>query len=62
MAAVRETLLAEAAAAGDDGAGAIWAGQASGLIHGIEPAGEIVRCVVTEAEDVLRGRAASLLR
>lgn len=62
VAAVRETLLAEAEAAGQVAAGAIWAGQASGLIHGIEPAAEIVRRVVTEAEDVLRTRAGALLR
>jgi nitronate monooxygenase len=62
VAAMRETLLEEAAAAGDASAGAIWAGQASGLIHDIEPAGEIVRRVVAEAEGVLRTRAASLLR
>jgi nitronate monooxygenase len=61
VAAARETLLAEAAAAGDASAGAIWAGQASGLIHSIEPAGEIVRRVAAEAADELRTRAASLL-
>jgi nitronate monooxygenase len=62
VAAQRETLLAQAEAAGEVNAGAIWAGQASGLIRSIEPAAEIVRRVVAEAEDVLRTRAASLVR
>lgn len=60
--AARETLLANAEAAGEVNAGAVWAGHASGLIHSIEPAGEIVRRVAAEAEGVLRTRAASLLR
>ncbi|MFN8662801.1 MAG: nitronate monooxygenase [Thermomicrobiales bacterium] len=60
--AAREALLAEAEAAGEVDAGAVWAGHASGLIHGIEPAAEIVRRVVAEAEGVLRSRVGQVLR
>jgi len=38
------------------------AGIASGLIHGIEPAGDILRRMVSEAEQLLRGRPAQVLR
>jgi nitronate monooxygenase len=58
----RETLLAEAEAAGMVDAGAVWAGQASGLVGSIEPAGEIVRRVIAEAEALLRNRALALVR
>ncbi|MFI2435955.1 NAD(P)H-dependent flavin oxidoreductase [Streptomyces sp. NPDC018693] len=37
------------------------AGQSAGLVHDIAPAGEIVRRVVAQAEDVLRSRAAYVL-
>lgn len=60
--AERERLLAAADAAGLVDGGAVWAGHASGLVHGIEPAAEIVRRVAAEAEAVLRSRGASLLR
>ena len=60
--AERERLLAAANAAGLVDAGAVWAGHASGLVHSIEPAAEIVRRVAAEAEASLRGRGASLLR
>jgi hypothetical protein len=33
---------------------AIYAGQSSGLVHGVRPAGEILRDVVREAETVLQ--------
>jgi nitronate monooxygenase len=62
VATARETLLAEVAAAGDDAAGAIWAGHASGLIHGVEPAGAIVRRVAAKAEALLRHRARAVVR
>lgn len=38
------------------------AGNASGLIHGIEPAGDIIRRIVAEAETLLRERPVRLLR
>jgi hypothetical protein len=38
------------------------AGVGAGLIRTVEPAGEIVRRTVREAEQVMRGRCADLLR
>lgn len=60
-----ETLVQQISAAlrdGDADVAAVRAGSAAGLIHAVEPAGEIVRRVVAEAEQVLRERAAQILR
>jgi len=46
---------------GDTTIAAVRAGNASGLVHGIEPAGEVVKRIVAEAQAILRGRPASLL-
>ena len=59
----REELDAEFAAAigsGTSEKSALWAGSASGLIHAVEPAHEIVRRVSAEAEQLLRRRPADL--
>jgi len=61
----RDELDAEFAAAigsGTPGLSAMWAGSASGLIHAVEPAGEIVRRIATEAEQLLRRRPADVCR
>jgi NAD(P)H-dependent flavin oxidoreductase YrpB (nitropropane dioxygenase family) len=47
--------LQRAAAEGDADEGALFMGQDAGLIDSIEPAGEIVRRIVREAEEILRG-------
>ena len=54
--------ILSATAAGNAKIAAVRAGHAVGLIHGIEPAGEIVRRIVTEAEEVLRTRPNAVLR
>ena len=54
--------ILSATAAGNAKIAAVRAGHAVGLIHGIEPAGEIVRRLVTEAEEVLRTRPNAILR
>ena len=41
---------------------AVWAGEAAGLVHRVEPAAAIVRRIVEEAERTLRDRAAAVLR
>ena len=51
-----------AAAAGDARIAAVRAGNAAGLIHAVEPAAEIVRRIVAEAEDLLRVRPSQVLR
>lgn len=53
--------IATAAAAEDASIAPVRAGNASGLIRGIEPAGDIVRRIVAEAEQVLRNRPHGLL-
>ena len=53
--------IATAAAAEDASIAPARAGNASGLISGVEPAGDIVRRIVAEAEQVLRSRPHSLL-
>lgn len=40
----------------------LWLGQSAGLVDSVEPAGEIVRRVVAEAEQILRDRLPALLR
>jgi nitronate monooxygenase len=54
--------LQAAAAAGDTSVARVLAGSGAGLVHGIEPAGDIVRRVIAEAEAILRSRPAELLR
>lgn len=64
-AARREELaaqLATAAQAGDARLAPARAGCAAGLIGAVEPAGEIVRTIVAEAERLLRQRPGELLR
>jgi nitronate monooxygenase len=61
----KDELLAqiqEAAAAGDTRMARILAGNSAGLVHGIEPAAEIIRRIVSEAESILRTRFASIVR
>ena len=41
--------------------GLMFAGQVSGLIHDVRPAGQVVRDVVAEAEALLRERPRQLL-
>jgi nitronate monooxygenase len=41
---------------------AVWAGEAAGLVHRVEPAGAIVRRIAEEAERTLRERTAAVLR
>lgn len=54
--------LDAAAQAGDVEIAAVRAGSAAGLIHSIEPAGEIVWRIVAEAEQILRDRPGQVLR
>jgi len=61
----REELSAQVRAAMDAGDARIAparAGNAAGLIHAVEPAGEIVRRIVMEAERILRERPSEVLR
>lgn len=61
----REEAQAELVAAwqaDDTEVAAVWAGEAAGLVHRVEPAGEIVRRIAAEAERTLRERAAAVLR
>ena len=58
---LREQVQA-AEAAGDARIAAVRAGNAAGLIHAVEPAAEIVRRIVAEAEDLLRVRPSQVLR
>jgi len=54
--------LVQAAKAGDGRIAPTRAGNAAGLIHAIEPAADIVRAIITEAERILRDRPGQLLR
>lgn len=54
--------LAQGAQANDPNVVDISAGVAVGLIHSLEPAGSIVQRLVAEAEQLLRQRAATLVR
>lgn len=56
------TQILEAAAAGNARIAAVRAGNACGLIHRIEPAGDIMRRIIEEAETILRSRPNDLLR
>jgi NAD(P)H-dependent flavin oxidoreductase YrpB (nitropropane dioxygenase family) len=57
--AVRAVL--EAAEESDPDFGLMWMGQSAGLVDSVLPAGEVVRQIVVEAEEVLRSRLPSLL-
>jgi nitronate monooxygenase len=52
----------DAAAAGDRRLARILAGNSAGLVHEIEPAADIIRRVVAEAEAILRERPGAILR
>jgi nitronate monooxygenase len=54
--------LAAADEAGDQRLTHVQAGIGAGLVHAVEPAGEIVRRIVAEAERILRERPSDLLR
>jgi nitronate monooxygenase len=61
----RHELLAQlqaAANAGDTRLKRVLAGSGAGLVHGIEPAADIVRRIVSEAETILRSRPSAILR
>ena len=45
----------------DPDAADVYAGEASGLIHSVEPAADVVRGIAADAEELLRSRSASLL-
>ena len=53
--------MLEAAEESDPGYGLIWIGQSAGLVDAILPAGEVVRQIATEAEDILRTRLPPLV-
>lgn len=52
----------DAAAESDPDYGLMWIGQSAGLIDAVMPAGDVVRQIVGEAEDILRSRLPALLR
>lgn len=54
--------LQQAAAAGDTSVDRTLAGNSAGLVAGIEPAADIVRRIVAEAEAILRTRPGTLVR
>lgn len=54
--------LVQAAKAGDGRIAPTRAGNAAGLIHAVEPAGNIVHAIIAEAERILRDRPGQLLR
>jgi nitronate monooxygenase len=58
---LREQVQA-AEAAGDTPSADVSAGTAAGLVHAVQPAGEILRRIVAEAERLLRERPSQLLR
>jgi nitronate monooxygenase len=58
---LREQLV-QAAKAGDGRIAPTRAGNAVGLIHAIEPAGEIVRQIIADTERILRERPGQILR
>jgi NAD(P)H-dependent flavin oxidoreductase YrpB (nitropropane dioxygenase family) len=53
--------MLEAAEESDPDYGVMWFGQSAGLIDAILPAGEVVKQVVAEAEEILRSRLPGLL-
>nr|MDQ6906577.1 nitronate monooxygenase [Chloroflexota bacterium] len=54
--------LVQATQAGDGRIAATRAGNAAGLIHAVEPAGDIVRAIIAEAERLLRDRPSQIVR
>jgi len=54
--------LVQAAKIGDGRIAPTRAGNAAGLIHAVEPAADIVRAIIAEAERILRDRPGQLLR
>jgi nitronate monooxygenase len=54
VAAAEAAIFAEAAARGDAGTVGVTAGEAIGLVHDVAPAGEILRRMSAEAEEILR--------
>ena len=58
----QQELREQVQAAGDARIAAVRAGNAAGLIHAVEPAAEIVRRIVAEAENLLRTRPSQVLR
>lgn len=54
--------IKRAEGAGDANVAEVLGGNAVGLVHTVEPAGDIVRRIVAEAEAILRTRPAHLLR
>ncbi|CAN5371661.1 enoyl-[acyl-carrier-protein] reductase FabK [soil metagenome] len=65
MLARKQELLEQtraASVAGDIRLARNLAGNSAGLVHGIEPAAEIVRRIVSEAEAILRDRPGAILR
>ena len=54
--------LVQATKQGDGRIAATRAGNAAGLIHAVQPAGDIVRAIIAEAEHLLRNRPGQLLR
>ena len=58
---VRERLVA-AEGRGDHDYWLMWFGQSAGLLDAVEPAGDIVRRIVAEAEEILRERLPALVR
>ena len=54
--------ILSASQAGNANIAAVRAGNAVGLIDNVEPAGEIVLRIITEAEEVLRTRPNAILR
>jgi NAD(P)H-dependent flavin oxidoreductase YrpB (nitropropane dioxygenase family) len=59
----REEVWAQLATAeeSDPDYGLMWIGQAAGLIDSVIHAGDVVRSVVEEAEEILRSRLSSVL-
>jgi nitronate monooxygenase len=57
-----ERELADSGRRGDAAGVDVSAGVSAGLVQTVEPAGEIVRRIVCEAEEVMRSRCAELLR
>jgi NAD(P)H-dependent flavin oxidoreductase YrpB (nitropropane dioxygenase family) len=53
--------LAEARERGDRDYWTMWVGQSAGLVDSVVPAGDLVRSIVAEAEEILRGRLAGML-
>lgn len=57
-AAVEEPRYREAFESGDAENGAVWFGEAAGLVHAIEPAAEIIERMVAQAQERMRSAVA----